>query len=191
MSTRTSLAVRVRSPVRPPRSRSSSATGRLASSSLASSGRSSRSASATTIPTSSIVSVTVSWLRLNTAPCRSRAPPRNRLANAFPPTTPDTAETTAGRTASRSGFPRTSSSVTRSAIWSRTLGSCSATVARSAKRSLSKSTRHAYAPNVAATSSTHVVARRPSVAMRRAFTLAASLPAGEEPTTGASVRCGA
>ena len=135
-------------------SRSITSTRSLAPICAARSGSSSSSAAAATIAASTSVSVTVSASDRNSAAWRSRTLRRNTLANASPPTIPDTTDATSGRAASSSGFAgTTSSSVIRSAIASRTLRSCSAAVARFANCSDPYSACHAYAVRIAATSS--------------------------------------
>ena len=75
-------------------------------------------------------------------------------------------------------MPAHSSSVTRSAIASRTLADLSATAARSEKRPESNSTRQAYPTSVAATSSTDVRTSSTAVALRRARTAQPAVSAG-------------
>jgi hypothetical protein len=143
-STRTRSPRRARSPVTPPTLRFRTGTLPVSSSWAASFGRIVCSASPATVPTSTSVSVIVSWSRSNTARWTSSAALWKRLANVPPPTIPDTAEMMSGRAASSSDrFARTRRSVTRSATSVRTLESRSVAVARLANPSESTSARRA------------------------------------------------
>ncbi len=98
---------------------------------LARSGRTCCSAAAITVPTSAIVSATVSLSCLNSERCTSRTAFPNSSVNARLPTTPEATDSMIGRAATRSAlFFNTTSSVIFSPISDLTLSSRSAAVAR-------------------------------------------------------------